>query len=62
MRAEIIAQIETAIKMGVDPTHLDSHMGAYLFFMDIHIEIAAQYNLPSSFYKKSTSWISPGKI
>lgn len=51
VKAEIIAQIKTAIKMGVDPTHLDSHMGAYLFFMDLHIEIAAQYNLPLRFTK-----------
>ena len=37
--------------MGVDPTHLDSHMGAYLFFMDIHIDVAAEYNLPLRFTK-----------
>ncbi|MBO1003954.1 polysaccharide deacetylase family protein [Pseudogracilibacillus auburnensis] len=51
VREEIIVQIETAIKMGIDPTHLDSHMGAYLFFMDLHIEVAAQYNLPLRFTK-----------
>ncbi|MBW8348571.1 polysaccharide deacetylase family protein [Bacillus sp. IITD106] len=51
VRAEITAQIEKAIQMGVDPTHLDSHMGAYLFFMDIHIEAAAKYNLPLRFTK-----------
>ncbi|MBS4204586.1 polysaccharide deacetylase family protein [Bacillus sp. FJAT-49754] len=51
VREEIIAQIETALKMGVDPTHIDSHMGAYLFFMDIHINVAATYNLPLRFTK-----------
>src|SRR5690606_8671411 len=35
----------------VEPTHIDSHMAAYMFFMDIHIEIAAQYNLPLRFTK-----------
>lgn len=51
VRQEIVAQIETAIRMGVDPTHIDSHMGAYLYFMDIHIDVAATYNLPLRFTK-----------
>lgn len=51
VRDEIIAQIETALKWGMDPTHLDSHMAAYLYFMDIHIEIAAEYQLPLRFTK-----------
>ncbi|MBS4218727.1 polysaccharide deacetylase family protein [Bacillus sp. FJAT-49711] len=55
VREEIVAQIEKAIQLGVDPTHLDSHMGAYLFFMDIHIEVAAEYNLPLRFTKNPPS-------
>lgn len=49
VRAECIAQIETARSWGVDITHLDNHMGtlhAHEPFFDIYLELAARYRLP----------------
>jgi len=45
---EIRAQIETALKAGIRPTHLDSHM-ATLFapaFFPVYIKVAREYGLP----------------
>lgn len=53
IRKECIAQIETAFKLGVDPTHLDNHMislhgaaGTKRHFMELVIELSAKYGLP----------------
>lgn len=52
VKAEIIAQIEKALQWGLDPTHLDNHMGSLYglatgrSFVQILIEIAAHYRLP----------------
>jgi predicted glycoside hydrolase/deacetylase ChbG (UPF0249 family) len=46
---EIRAQIDKALKAGVDVTHIDSHMGAMQYapgFHKLYIEIARDYNLP----------------
>jgi chitin disaccharide deacetylase len=45
---EIRAQIETALKAGIRPTHLDSHM-ATLFapaFFPVYVKLAREYGLP----------------
>jgi hypothetical protein len=45
---EIRAQIETALKAGIRPTHLDSHM-ATLFapaFFPVYVKVAREYGLP----------------
>jgi len=47
--AECRAQIDQAIAWGVDPTHLDSHMGTVQLhgpFFDIYLELARAYDLP----------------
>jgi predicted glycoside hydrolase/deacetylase ChbG (UPF0249 family) len=52
VRAEVFAQMETALRMGIDPTHVDNHMGACHFFMDIYLEVAAAYRLPFRFMEQ----------
>ncbi|HLY18491.1 MAG TPA: polysaccharide deacetylase family protein [Bryobacteraceae bacterium] len=45
---EIRAQVERAIKVGIHPTHLDSHMAA-LFnpaFFSVYVKVAREYGLP----------------
>jgi predicted glycoside hydrolase/deacetylase ChbG (UPF0249 family) len=47
--AECYVQIETAMAWGVDPTHLDSHMGANQLdarFFDIYLQLARDFDLP----------------
>jgi hypothetical protein len=52
VREEIVAQIELARRMGLQPTHLDNHMGSLYglqtgkHFLPTVLEICAQYGLP----------------
>ena len=49
VKNELQAQIEKAIKFGLKPTHLDSHMysvGASPEFFDIYRDLGKKYNLP----------------
>ncbi|WP_405082939.1 polysaccharide deacetylase family protein [Paenibacillus chitinolyticus] len=53
IKRECVAQIETALKLGVDLTHLDNHMaslhgamGAGRHFVDLLIELCVRYKLP----------------
>jgi predicted glycoside hydrolase/deacetylase ChbG (UPF0249 family) len=48
VEAEIRAQIEAAMKAGIQPTHLDSHMGALFTsaFFPVYVKVARQYQLP----------------
>lgn len=52
VRLEIIQQIEKARAMGVEPTHLDNHMGSLYglvkgnHFLDTVFEVCAEYGLP----------------
>jgi predicted glycoside hydrolase/deacetylase ChbG (UPF0249 family) len=48
---ELRAQIEAALKMGIRPTHLDSHMCVLNFFaspglMEAYVNVAHEYHLP----------------
>lgn len=46
---EARAQIEKALKAGIDVTHIDSHMGAMQYHPAYHsayLKLAAEYNLP----------------
>jgi predicted glycoside hydrolase/deacetylase ChbG (UPF0249 family) len=45
---EIRAQVERAMKVGIRPTHLDSHMGT-LFgaaYFPVYVKVAREYGLP----------------
>ncbi len=52
VRLEMIHQIEMARSMGIDPTHLDNHMGSLYglatgnHFLDVVFEVCIQYGLP----------------
>ncbi|NGZ73933.1 polysaccharide deacetylase family protein [Saccharibacillus alkalitolerans] len=50
LRAELTAQIRLARQLGVDPTHLDNHMGS---LRNVHhrllIELGAEFGLPVRF-------------
>jgi chitin disaccharide deacetylase len=46
---EIRAQVEQATKMGIHPTHLDSHMGSLFLTPDlfaVYVKVAHDYKLP----------------
>lgn len=47
---ELRAQIELALSMGIEPTHLDSHMGCLFWgkvtFFEVYLKLAREYNLP----------------
>lgn len=45
---ELRAQIERALELGVDVTHLDSHMGTVFDpkFVDVYTELAREFRLP----------------
>jgi len=47
---ELMSQIERAIAAGIDPTHIDSHMGtlAHPKFIPIYVRLALEYRLPPS--------------
>ncbi len=46
---ELRAQIETALELGIDVTHLDAHMGTALFppFLHLYTGLAAEYRIPA---------------
>ncbi|MCM3338466.1 polysaccharide deacetylase family protein [Paenibacillus sp. MER TA 81-3] len=52
VRDEIIAQLEMAYAIGMNPTHLDNHMGSLYGlatgrdFLDIVFDVCAEYGLP----------------
>ena len=49
VEAEIRAQVEQALRMGIQPTHLDSHMGTLFAtpaFFDAYLRVGRAYKLP----------------
>lgn len=48
---ELRAQIEKAKAMGINPTHLDSHMGCLFFttseFLQIYLKLGREYQIPT---------------
>lgn len=48
VETELRAQIDKAIEVGIDVTHLDAHMGAVMApeFCDIYVRLGAEYGLP----------------
>ncbi|PWJ57771.1 hypothetical protein CLV98_106243 [Dyadobacter jejuensis] len=52
VETEIRAQIERALKMGLKPTHLDSHMGtlfAHGPFLERYMKVGIEYGIPVMF-------------
>jgi len=54
-RAELRAQVEQALAMGVDVTHLDTHTEALFHpqFIAIYVDLALEYRLPLFFFRPS---------
>jgi chitin disaccharide deacetylase len=49
VETEIRAQIERALKMGIKPSHLDSHMGtlfASIAFIERYVKVGIEYGIP----------------
>ncbi len=48
VRREMVAQVERAIAAGIDPTHVDTHMGSVFDpkFFAAYVQLAQQFKLP----------------
>ncbi len=59
---ELRAQIDKAIALGIQPTHLDTHMGSVLAnpeLVKIYLNLSDVYHLPVLFPRAYLSWFSP---
>jgi predicted glycoside hydrolase/deacetylase ChbG (UPF0249 family) len=48
VQSELLAQVERALKAGIDVTHVDTHMATVIHpkFIPIYLQVATQYRLP----------------
>ena len=48
VQTELLAQVERALKAGIDVTHVDTHMGTVMHqkFIPAYLQVAAQHRLP----------------
>ena len=56
---ELSAQIDKAIALGVQPTHLDTHMGSVLAnpeLIKVYLKLSDQYHLPVLFPRSYVAW------
>jgi predicted glycoside hydrolase/deacetylase ChbG (UPF0249 family) len=63
VEAELNAQVERAIKGGIVPTHVDTHMGsvAHIKFMGIYIQLAVKFHLPPMIFRlDKAGWQAAG--
>jgi chitin disaccharide deacetylase len=56
LREEAIAQMEFALKLGLDPTNIDNHMGSMHHVMDILLDLCETYQLPLRYAKQGHSF------
>jgi chitin disaccharide deacetylase len=59
---ELRAQIDKAIALGVQPTHLDTHMGSVLGnpeLIKVYLKLSDEYHLPILFPRAYVSWFPP---
>jgi predicted glycoside hydrolase/deacetylase ChbG (UPF0249 family) len=59
---ELRAQIEKSIALGVQPTHLDTHMGSVLAnpaLIKVYLKLSDEYHLPILFPRSYVSWLPP---
>jgi predicted glycoside hydrolase/deacetylase ChbG (UPF0249 family) len=60
---ELAAQIERALSAGVQPTHVDTHMGVVYCpaFLPSYIDLACRYRLPPMFFRgDAAAWQASG--
>jgi predicted glycoside hydrolase/deacetylase ChbG (UPF0249 family) len=57
---EMRAQIERAISLGLDITHLDSHMGTLFYpsLAKIYLQLGLEYHLPIALPQNLDEWLS----
>jgi predicted glycoside hydrolase/deacetylase ChbG (UPF0249 family) len=63
VEVELAAQIESLIHAGVDPTHIDTHMGsvAHPKFMQSYINLGMKYGLPAMLFRMDeVGWRATG--
>lgn len=56
VETELRAQIERALKFGMKPTHIDSHMGTLfsdLRFFEVYVKLGAEYKIPPMLMEKT---------
>lgn len=56
LREEAIAQMEFVLKLGLDPTNIDNHMGSMHHVMGILLEVCEKYQLPLRYAKNGYSF------
>lgn len=59
---EIRTQIEKAKSLGINPSHLDTHMGSVLAtpeLVKVYMKIALEYKLPFLFPRAYVNWLQP---
>ena len=52
LREEAIAQMELALKLGVEPANIDNHMGSMHHVLEILLELCEKYQLPLRYAKQ----------
>lgn len=63
VRKEMAAQVEQAVKAGIRPTHIDTHMGtvAHPKFMLDYLQLAIQTNVPAMMFRMNEEgWLEAG--
>ena len=56
LREEAIAQMEFALKLGLDPTNIDNHMGSMHHIIEILLDLCERYQLPLRYAKQGHSF------
>jgi predicted glycoside hydrolase/deacetylase ChbG (UPF0249 family) len=59
---ELKAQIEKCIALGIQPTHLDTHMGSVLAnpeLIKVYLKLSDEYKIPILFPRSYVSWFPP---
>ncbi len=53
VQAELAAQIQRALQFGMQPTHIDTHMGsvAHMKFMASYVQLAWAYHMPPMIFR-----------
>ena len=59
LREEAIAQIELALRMGIDLTNIDNHMGSLHHAAEIMLDLCEKYRLPLRYAKHSSFFSHP---
>ena len=64
VQAELEAQIQRALQFGMQPTHIDTHMGAvaHIKFMVAYAQLAWAYHMPPMIFRMDEAGCSSNEI